>query len=80
LALDLLRQLFFAVSVWLVARTSGVPGDEDRRPPHLTDQQKAKGKVTTKKKHKRDDIEAESAATVVVAIERAERGGRGSGI
>jgi hypothetical protein len=36
--------------------------------------------VTTKKKHKRDDIEVESAATVVVAAERAERGGRGSGI
>jgi hypothetical protein len=55
-------------------------GDEDRHPPFLTDQQKVKGKVTTKKKRKRDDIEAERAIAVVAPIERAERGGRGSGI
>jgi hypothetical protein len=59
LTIDLLRQLFFAVSIWLVARTSGVPDDEDRHLPRLTYQQKAKGKVTTKKKCKRDDIEVE---------------------
>jgi hypothetical protein len=31
--------------------------------------------VTTKKKHKRDDIEAERAVAVAVAAERAKRGG-----
>jgi hypothetical protein len=58
----------------------GGPGDEDRHPPCLTDQQKVKGKVTTKKKRKRDDIEAERATIVAATTEHAERGGRGSGI
>jgi hypothetical protein len=31
--------------------------------------------VATKKKRKRDDIEAERAITVATAVERAERGG-----
>jgi hypothetical protein len=31
--------------------------------------------VTTKKKHKRDDIEAERATAVAAAAERAKRGG-----
>jgi hypothetical protein len=38
------------------------------------------GKVTTKKKRKRDDIEAERAAVVAAAVEHAKRGGQGSGI
>ena len=51
-----------------------------RPPPRLTTQQKEKAKKTTKKKRKFDDVEAERAAAVVATIERAERGGSGSGI
>jgi len=61
----------------------GGPGEDDkRRPPRLTAQEKGKGpkKTTTKKKRKRHDIETERAEVVAVAVERAERGGRGSGI
>jgi hypothetical protein len=58
----------------------GGPSDEHRHLLHLTVQQKVKGKVTTKKKHKRDDIEAKRAIEIAVAAERVERGGRGSGI
>ena len=59
----------------------GGPGDEDPRPPpRLTAQQKGKAKKTTKKKCKLDDVEAERAAVVVAAVERAERGEAGSGI
>ena len=35
---------------------------------------------TTKKKRKRDDVEAKRAAAVAAAIERAKKGGSGSGI
>ena len=61
---------------------TGGPDDDERRPPHLTEQEKGKGpkKTTTKKKCKRGDIETERAAAVAIALERAERGGRGSGI
>jgi hypothetical protein len=60
----------------------GGPDDDERCSPCLTEQEKAKGpkKTTTRKKHKYGDTEAERAAVVVVAAERAERGGRGSGI
>ena len=59
----------------------GGPGDEDPRPPpHLTAQQKGKAKTIIKKKCKRDDVEAERAAVVAVAIEQAERDGSRSGI
>ena len=59
----------------------GGPGDEDPRPlARLTAQQKGKAKKTTKKKHKFDDVEAERAAAVAAATERAKRGGSGSGI
>ena len=53
----------------------GGPSDDERRPPHLIEQEKGKGpkKTTTKKKHKRCDIEAERLAVVVTTIERAER-------
>jgi hypothetical protein len=56
-------------------------GDEDPTPsPCLTAQQKGKAKNTTKKKHRRDDVEVQRAAAVVAAVERAEIGGSGSGI
>ena len=60
----------------------GDPDDDERHPPCLTEQEKGKGpkKTITKKKRKRGDTEAERAATVAAAAERAERGGRGSGI
>ena len=60
----------------------GGPDDDEWRPPRLTEQEKGKGtkKTTTKKKHKRDDINAERAAEVAAEVERAERGGKGSGI
>ena len=56
--------------------------DDERHSPCLTAQEKGKGpkKTTTKKKRKRGDIETEKAAAVAIAVERAERGGRGSGI
>ena len=48
----------------------GGPGDEDPRPlPRLTAQQKGKAKKTTKKKHKRDDVEAKRAAAVAAIVE-----------
>jgi len=60
----------------------GGPGDDERHPSHVTEQEKGKRpkKTTTKKKHKRGDIEAERATAVATAAERAERGGRGYGI
>ena len=60
----------------------GGPDDDEWRPPRLTEQEKGKGtkKTTTKKKHKRDDINAERAAEVAAEVERAERGDKGSGI
>ena len=64
-----------------VKNAKGGPGDEDPRPPpHLTAQQKGKAKTATKEKRKRDDVEAERAAVVAAAIERAERGGSRGGI
>ena len=48
----------------------GGPSDEDPTPPpHLTAQQKGKAKKTTKKKHKRDDVEVERAAAVADTVE-----------
>ena len=59
----------------------GRPSDEDPKPPpRLTAQQKGKAKMITKKKRKRDDVEAERAATVAATAKRAEIGGPGSGI
>ena len=37
-------------------------------------------KKTTKKKCKRDDVEAERASAVAAAVEHAKRGGAGSGV
>jgi len=58
------------------------PGDDERHLPHLIEQEKGKGlkKTTSKKKHRRGDIEVERAAVVAAAVEHAEKGGRGSGI
>ena len=60
----------------------GGPGDDERRSPCLTAKEKDKGpqKLTTKKKDKRVDIEAERAMAVSAIVERAKRGGRGSGV
>ena len=48
----------------------------------MIEQEKGKGpkNTTTKKKCKRGDIVTERAAVVAIAVERAGRGGRGSGI
>ena len=60
----------------------GGPNNDERRPPRLTEREKAKGpkKTLAKKKRKRDDIEVERAAVIADIAECAERGGRGSGI
>ena len=60
----------------------GGPNDDERCPPRLTEQEKAKGpkKTVTKKKQKRGNIEVKRAAVVAATIERVERGGRGSGV
>ena len=60
----------------------GGPSNDERRPPRLTEQEKAKGlkKTITKKKHKCGDIEAERETAMAATTECAERGGRGSGI
>ena len=64
-----------------VKNVRGGPGDEDPRPlPRLTAQEKGKAKKTTTKKRKLIDMEAERAAAVAAAIERAERGGARSGV
>ena len=79
---------FLLVAVILVSFRDGTlqnvrggPGDEDPMPPPgLSAQQKEKAKKTTKKKRKRDDVETERAAAVAATVERAEKGGSGSGI
>ena len=59
----------------------GGPIDEDPRPPpYLTAQEKGKAKKTTTKKQKLVDVDAERAAGVAAAAERAERGGARSGV
>ena len=67
--------MFFAVSVMARCKNvAGGPGDDERRPPHLTEQEKGKGpkKTTTKKKRKRGDIEAKRSSAVAITVERAE--------
>ena len=60
----------------------GGPDNDERRPPRLIEQKKAKGpeKTVTKKKRKRGDIDIERAAAVLATIEHAKRGGRGNGV
>jgi hypothetical protein len=54
----------------------GAPSDDERCPPRLTVKEKNKGpkKTLAKKKHKRGDVDAETAVAVAAAAERAERG------
>ena len=63
--LDIVQwQLIFAVSVMAHCKNiGGGSGDDERCPPRLTEQEKAKEpkKTVTKKKHKCGDIEAESS-------------------
>jgi hypothetical protein len=49
-------------------------------PPRLTEVARGKRKLISTKKHTRKDREAEEALAVARAAERAESGGRGSGI
>jgi hypothetical protein len=51
-------------------------GDEERDPPRLIEKAQGKRKVLAKRKRKRVDRDTEMAAVA----ERAERGGRGSGV
>jgi hypothetical protein len=58
----------------------GDGGDEGDSPPHLTEVARGKRKLMSTKKRTRKDREAEEALAVAQAAERAESGGRGSGI
>jgi len=60
----------------------GGPSDDERRPPRLIakEKDKCRKKLTTKKKRKHVDIEAERAVAVAATVEHAKRGGRGSGV
>ena len=65
-----------------VKNVEGGPSDEDPRPPPrqpVDAKVKAMKKLATKK-HKYPDADTARAATVVEAIERAERGGARSGV
>ena len=65
-----------------VKNVGGGPSDEDlRRPPRLPIDPKGKGtKKLATKKCKYLDAETARAATVVEAVDRAERGGARSGV
>ena len=64
-----------------VKNAGGGSGDEDLiPPPRLTAQEKGKVKKTTIKKQKLIDVEAERAAAVAAATDRAKRGGAQSGV
>jgi hypothetical protein len=58
----------------------GALSDGDRSPPRLIEVARGKHKKIVTKKRKRMLTEAEVAQAVADAIDRAERGGRGSGI
>jgi hypothetical protein len=58
----------------------GGPSDGDESPPRVTEVARGKRKKIAVKKRKRTPTEAEIAQAVTDATERAERGGRGSGI
>jgi hypothetical protein len=58
----------------------GGPSDGDKSPPRVTEVAHGKRKKIAVKKRKRTPTEAEIAQAVADAVERAERGGRGSGI
>jgi hypothetical protein len=56
----------------------GAPSDGDRSPPRLTEVARGKRKKVITKKIKRTEVEV--AHAVAEAVDRAKRGGRGSGI
>jgi hypothetical protein len=58
----------------------GGPSDGDKSPPKVTKVARGKRKKIAVKKRKRTPTEAEIAQAIADAAERAERGGRGSGI
>jgi hypothetical protein len=58
----------------------GAPSDGDGSPPCLIEAARGKRKKIITKKRKRMLTEAEVAQAVAEAANRAERGGRGSGI
>jgi hypothetical protein len=58
----------------------GAPSDGDDSPPRLTEVARGKRKKTSTKKRKRLLTEVEVAQAVADAADRAEQGGRGSGI
>jgi hypothetical protein len=58
----------------------GGPSDEDESPPRVIEVARGKCKKLAVKKRKRTSTKAEIAQAVADAAERAERGGRGSGI
>ena len=59
----------------------GATGNDERHPPRLIEQEKAKGpKKVLAKKCKHGDIEVKRATIVAAAAECAERGDRGSGV
>jgi hypothetical protein len=58
----------------------GGPSDGDESPPRVTEVARGKRKKLAVKKRKRTPTEAEIAQAVADTAERAERGGRGSGI
>jgi hypothetical protein len=60
--------------------TGGAPSDGDESPPKMIEVARGKRKKLAVKKRKRTHTEAEIAQVVADAAERAERGGRGSGI
>jgi hypothetical protein len=55
-------------------------GDRDDSPPRITEVARGKRKILTRKKRTREEREAEEALAVARAVDRAEQGGRGSGI
>jgi hypothetical protein len=58
----------------------GPPSDGDDSPPRMTEAARGNRKKLAVKKRKRTPTEAEIAQVIADAAERAERGGRGSGI
>jgi hypothetical protein len=58
----------------------GGPSDGDKSPPRVTEVARGKRKKLAVKKRKRTPTETEIAQVIADVAERAERGGRGSGI
>jgi hypothetical protein len=73
-------QLQGSVSMVHYKNVGGGPSDGDESPPRVTEVARGKHKKLAVKKRKRTPTEEEIAQTVADAAERADRGGRGSGI